>query len=101
MNKSAYQEQIDLRCPFQELLDEEAAATKRWNKRVLVEPLIILALIFGYCALQATMQQRDLQAQLVDQEKARAAICQIHQYNTLHQFDCTIINKNLAKINHE
>ena len=101
MNKKTYQQQIDLPCPFQALLDEETAAAKRCNRRVLVEPLLILAFIFGYCALQATMQQRDLQVQLADQEKARAAACQINQHNTVHQFDCTMVTKKIAKTNHE
>lgn len=85
-------------CAYQALQADDLQATKRWNKRVLVEPLIILAAIFAYCALQAIMQQRDLQAQLAEQTKSRAATCQIKQNNTLHQFDCTVINKQLAVV---
>lgn len=85
-------------CAYQALQADALQTTKRWNKRVLVEPLIILAAIFAYCTLQAIMQQRDLQAQLAKQTQSRAATCQIQQNNTLHQFNCTVMTNKLAVI---
>ncbi len=72
--------------------------TKRCNRRVWLEPLIILIVIFAYCLLQATMQERDHKAELEEENKAQQVTCQIKQYNSIHQFDCTVINKKLAEI---
>jgi CRP-like cAMP-binding protein len=69
---------------------------RTFDKRVLVEPLILLAVLLGYCALQSTMQQRDLQAQLDERAKYRDAICQIQQYNSVHEFPCRLLNDEIA-----
>jgi cell division protein ZapA (FtsZ GTPase activity inhibitor) len=85
-------------CPYEAEAAKELQEIKRWNKRVLVEPLIMLALILGYCMVQANAQQRDLQAQLDEQTKSRAATCHIKQHNTVHEFDCTLVKDKLAVI---
>lgn len=83
-------------CAFQAQQTMHEAEIKRFNRRVMLEPLLILCVIVGYCALQASMQQRDLKAQQAEAAKQRDAICQIKQHNTLHQFNCQVINAKLA-----
>jgi len=83
-------------CHFKQYMADEAAATKRFNRRVWLETKVSILAIFGYCALQANIQQRYLKADLAEQTKAREATCQIKQYNIVHQCDCVILNKKLS-----
>lgn len=83
---------------YGQYLAEEAAAAKSFNRRLWLEPIVMLLAIFGYCALQAVMQHRDLQAQQAESAKQRDAICHIKQHNTLHEFNCHVINAKLAVI---
>lgn len=58
---------------------------------------LLLAFIIGYI-ISSYMPMRDAKAEVKQAEQDLKAQCEIHQYNDIHQFDCIIIKKHLARI---
>jgi hypothetical protein len=94
-------------CPYEASLAEDAEAQKRWNVRVLVEPLIILAFILGYCVLQANMQHRDeanksqmLKAEIAKLKSPQTLTCILKQNGMQFEYpNCTLLNDKYARLN--
>lgn len=94
-------------CPYETEQAKHDAATKRFNKRILLEPLIILCLIFGYCAIQAHAQHRDAKinddmqkAEIAKLKAPQSLTCILKQNGMQFEYpNCTLLNKNYAQLN--
>jgi len=83
-----------------DLYEIEMAALKKENKaRVWIEPLILIVIIFGYCALMAKRENNDEAIKTSGMKKDQMHICQLKQNSVFHQIDCSAINKKYAKLN--
>jgi hypothetical protein len=75
---------------------KQAAQLKKTNFwHAFIEVILLgVAIVFGLSYLQ-------IKDEAARRELARAdlvAKCQLEQYNVIHEYDCKIINKHLAKL---
>ena len=62
----------------------------------LSETLLIIITIMGLCLLFAWLDSRDAKLELAELKKDKLKVCEIHQYNAIHQFECVQLGKHLV-----
>ncbi len=93
-------------CPYETEQAIQNADIKRFNKRVLVEPLVILSFILGYCAVQTWIQNRDqavqhhlLQAENIKLKRPKIVTCIFTKNNIIHQYpNCKVVADKYARL---
>lgn len=77
----------------------ELHASKQPKRRVWLEPLILIAIILGYCLLMGWLQKHDFEQKVADYEAEVQKQCQNKPYSDALDFKCELLDEHYARLN--